>query len=102
MPRTTLVFPTSTTRRLDIEDRLPVASTWSRLQPALHRHQVAGADRGDLVSIFQQGAALIVDARPSTADSTIAEDTGNAIARFVDRSRPPFGEHRFPIGRFAE
>src|SRR5437899_10893587 len=103
MPRTTLELPTSTTRRLDIGDRLPVASyrlpkasdNWqpSTGNPSLRDQKIARADSGHFVSIAEKRASRFINAHPRSTDGPIADDAGNAIARFVDRQRAPLCEN---------
>src|SRR6266550_4940498 len=85
MPRTTLVLPTSTTSRLDIENRL------------LRDHKLARAHRQDLVAVAKQCAALIVDSHPCAAGGALADHRCDAIARFVNGVRPPFAEDALAI-----
>src|SRR5882672_5107799 len=85
MPRTTFVFPTSTTRRLDIENRL------------LRHHQVARADRQDFLAIAQHRATLVIDSDPRPAHGAVADYRSDAIAGFVNGERAPFLENRMAI-----
>src|SRR5579872_4379855 len=90
MPRTMLVLPTSTTRRLDIANRL------------LRHDQLAGADGQHFAAVAKLRAALLVDADPRSARGAVADDGGDAVARFVNRIRPPLVEDRFSVERHAQ
>src|SRR2546428_6927087 len=90
MPRTTLVLPTSTTSRLDIENRL------------LRHHQIARADRHHFIAISQQRAARFVDSNPGAAGRAIADDAGDAVAGLVHGERPPLRKNHLAIEGIAE
>src|SRR6266849_827585 len=85
MPRTMLLLPTSTTRRLDINDRV------------LRHDQVAGADRHDFVAVAHHRAPLIVDADPGAVDGAFADHRCDAIAGFVHRQRTPLRQDRLAV-----
>src|SRR5207245_2535012 len=90
MPRTTFVLPTSTTRRLDIENRL------------LRHDEIAGADSQNLIAISKKRAALLVDADPRPGRCAVADDARDAIAGLVDCVLPPLAQNRQAIERSAE
>src|ERR1700756_3281965 len=79
MPRTMFVLPTSTTRRDDIA-------------LSLREDQLSRADREGHRAVVDQGAALVVDPHPGSADPAVVDDRGDAVAGRVDGHAAPFAE----------
>src|SRR5207248_3956377 len=80
--------------------QLPVAESFWQLatiNPSLRDQEIARADSGHFVSIAEKRASRFINADPRSAYGPIADDAGNAIARFVDGQRAPLRENGVAI-----